>query len=53
MIDEGRSAAAYLYVGYPARLKSKPELENLGWLNRPPLSDVVFDETWNGKVAEH
>jgi hypothetical protein len=30
-------------MGYPVHFESKPELENLGWLNRPPLSDVIFD----------
>ena len=41
----------YLCVGYPARFEPKPELETVGWLDRLPLRDVIFDETWNGKVA--
>lgn len=41
----------YLCVGYPERFEAKPELETVGWLDRLPLRDVVFDETWDGTVA--
>jgi 5,6-dimethylbenzimidazole synthase len=41
----------YLCVGYPERFEAKPELETVGWLDRLPLRDVVFDENWDGTVA--
>jgi 5,6-dimethylbenzimidazole synthase len=40
---------AYLCVGYPERFEPQPELEKVGWLNRLPLRDVIFCETWNEK----
>jgi len=45
------AVVAYLCVGYPQRFEAKPELETVGWLDRLPLRDVVFDETWAGIVA--
>jgi 5,6-dimethylbenzimidazole synthase len=45
------AVVGYLCVGYPERFEAKPELETVGWLDRLPLRDVVFDETWNGIVA--
>jgi 5,6-dimethylbenzimidazole synthase len=47
------TVVGYLCVGYPLRFESKPELETVGWLDRLPLRDVIFDETWNDKVGEH
>lgn len=47
------TVVGYLCVGYPLRFESKPELETVGWLDRLPLLDVIFDETWNDKVGEH
>ena len=43
------TVVGYLCMGYPVRFESKPELESVGWLDRLPLSDVIFDESWNGK----
>lgn len=43
------TVVGYLCVGYPARFEPKLELETAGWLDRLPLSDVIFDETWNAK----
>ncbi|HXF76762.1 MAG TPA: 5,6-dimethylbenzimidazole synthase [Methylomirabilota bacterium] len=43
------TAVGYLCMGYPERFEPKPELETVGWLDRLPLSDVIFDETWKGK----
>jgi len=45
------TVVGYLCVGYPARFEAKPELDTAGWLDRTPLHDVIFDETWNGKVG--
>jgi len=41
----------YLCVGYPEHFEARPELETVGWLDRLPLRNVVFDETWDGIVA--
>ena len=46
------SVIGYLCVGYPERFESKPELETVGWLDRLPLPEVVFNETWNSRVGE-
>jgi 5,6-dimethylbenzimidazole synthase len=43
------TAVGYLCMGYPERFEPNPELETVGWLDRLPLRDVIFDETWNGK----
>ena len=45
------TVVGYLCVGYPQRFEVKPELETVGWLDRLPLRDVVFDETWDGIAA--
>jgi len=45
------AVVGYLCVGYPERFEAKPELETVGWLDRLPLRDVVFDEAWDGIVA--
>ena len=45
------TAVGYLCLGYPERFESKPELETVGWLDRLPLTDLVFDETWNGQMG--
>jgi 5,6-dimethylbenzimidazole synthase len=42
------AVVGYLCVGYPERFEAKPELETVGWLDRLPLRDVVFEEIWNG-----
>jgi 5,6-dimethylbenzimidazole synthase len=39
----------YLCIGYPERFEPKPELEAVGWLDRLPLRDLIFYETWNAK----
>ncbi len=46
------TVVGYLCVGYPERFEPKPELETVGWLDRLPLREVIFRETWNGKAAE-
>jgi len=51
LIPDHIAVVGYLCVGYPQRFESKPELETVGWLDRLPLRDVVFDETWDGIVA--
>ncbi|MEX0806449.1 MAG: 5,6-dimethylbenzimidazole synthase [Candidatus Binatia bacterium] len=46
------TVVGYLCMGYPERFEPKPELETVGWLDRLPLRDVVFDEVWDGNVGE-
>jgi 5,6-dimethylbenzimidazole synthase len=43
------TVVGYLCVGYPERFEPQPELEKVGWLNRLPLGEVIYHETWNGK----
>lgn len=43
------TAVGYLCMGYPERFEPKPELETVGWLDRLPLHEVIFDEIWKGK----
>lgn len=43
------AVVGYLCVGYPERFELKPELETVGWLDRLPLRDVIFYETWKGE----
>ena len=45
------AVVGYLCMGYPARFEAKPELETVGWLDRLPLGDVIFDEMWNSKIT--
>jgi 5,6-dimethylbenzimidazole synthase len=40
---------AYLCVGYPQQFTSRPMLEEVGWRERLPLGEVVFDEQWGRK----
>lgn len=46
------TVVGYLCLGYPERFEPKPELETVGWLNRLPLGEVVFNEMWNRGVSE-
>jgi 5,6-dimethylbenzimidazole synthase len=40
---------AYLCVGYPQQFTPRPMLEEVGWRERLPLGEVVFDEQWGRK----
>ena len=39
---------AYLCLGYVNEFSAKPDLENVGWLERMALKDVIHYERWNG-----
>lgn len=39
---------AYLCLGYVNEFSAKPDLENVGWLERMALKDVIHYEKWNG-----
>jgi Nitroreductase family. len=49
-IPEDVDLVAYLTLGYVDRFPERPELEERGWLNRLPLTEVVFQEEWGGEV---
>jgi 5,6-dimethylbenzimidazole synthase len=38
---------AYLCLGYPVRFEDRPLLESVGWEQRRPLADVVFEDAWD------
>ncbi len=40
---------AYLCIGYPVEFEDRPTLERVGWADRLPLSDLVFENGWNRK----
>lgn len=42
---------AYLCLGYVTHFLPKPELENVGWLKRMKLSDVVSVDRWRDRDA--
>lgn len=37
---------AYLCLGYPEAFLERPLLETIGWRERLPLSEVIFEEHW-------
>jgi 5,6-dimethylbenzimidazole synthase len=37
---------AYLCVGYPVEFRPKPMLEEVGWKQRVPLGELVFEDRW-------
>ena len=39
---------AYLCLGYVNEFSAKPDLENVGWLERMALKDVIHYERWKG-----
>lgn len=39
--------AAYLCLGFPVRFEERPLLESVGWEQRRPLADVVFEDAWD------
>ncbi len=39
---------AYLCLGYVNEFSAKPDLENVGWLERMALKDVIHYEKWKG-----
>jgi 5,6-dimethylbenzimidazole synthase len=45
-MPDGVRLVAYLCVGYPTEFRSKPMLEEVGWKQRQPLADLVFQDQW-------
>ena len=44
---------AYLCLGYVNEFSAKPDLENVGWLERMALKDVIHYEKWKGLQNDH
>jgi 5,6-dimethylbenzimidazole synthase len=42
----GVQLVAYLCIGYPTEFRSRPMLEEVGWKDRQPLPDLVFQDQW-------
>jgi 5,6-dimethylbenzimidazole synthase len=45
-IPPGVQLVAYLCVGYPTEFRAKPMLEEVGWKQRQPLAELVFQDQW-------
>ena len=45
-LPEGVQLVAYLCVGYPVEFRLKPMLEEVGWKNRQPIGELVFQDRW-------
>jgi 5,6-dimethylbenzimidazole synthase len=41
---------AYLCVGYPEEFAEKPMLETVGWRQRTPLAELVFEDRYGNKA---
>ena len=50
-LPEGVELVAYLCVGYPVEFAPRPMLETVGWKNRLPLKDLVFENHWGAPSA--
>ena len=48
-IPEGVLMPAYLCVGYPVEFEDKPLLEKVGWADKIPLRELVFEDSWGRK----
>jgi 5,6-dimethylbenzimidazole synthase len=45
-LPPGVRLVAYLCVGYPIEFRPRPMLEEVGWKERQPLGDLVFQDRW-------
>jgi 5,6-dimethylbenzimidazole synthase len=45
-LPPGVQLVAYLCVGYPTEFRPRPMLEEVGWKDRQPLADLVFQDRW-------
>ena len=45
-LPDGVELVAYLCVGYPTEFRPRPMLEEVGWKERLPLSELVFEDRW-------
>ncbi|QGR18733.1 5,6-dimethylbenzimidazole synthase [Stygiolobus azoricus] len=51
-IPEHVDLVAYLTLGYVEKFPERPELEEKGWLNRLPLEELVYIDTFGKKPDE-
>ena len=45
-LPPGVQLVAYLCVGYPVEFRPRPMLEEVGWKDRQPLGELVFQDRW-------
>ncbi len=45
-LPAGVQLVAYLCVGYPTEFRARPMLEEVGWRERQPLAELVFQDRW-------
>ncbi len=45
-IPEAVVLVGYLCIGYPVEFDERPVLEKVGWRDRIPLRDLVFEDSW-------
>lgn len=50
-LPEGVELIAYLCIGYPTVFRPRPMLEEVGWKQRLPLADLVFQNRWGNPSA--
>ena len=50
-IPEAVLLVGYLCVGYPVEFDDRPLLEKVGWADRLPLRELVFEDSW-GQESE-
>jgi 5,6-dimethylbenzimidazole synthase len=50
-IPEAVLLVGYLCVGYPVEFDAQPMLEKVGWADRLPLRELVFEDSWGRASA--
>ena len=45
-LPAGVRLVAYLCIGYPIEFRPRPMLEEVGWKQRQPLGELVFQDRW-------
>jgi 5,6-dimethylbenzimidazole synthase len=48
-LPTGVRLIAYLCVGYPTEFRPRPMLEEVGWKDRQPLADLVYQDEWGAR----
>lgn len=51
-LPEHVTPVAYLTLGYPIEFAEKPMLSQVGWQDRLPLSELVFEDHWQRAPSE-
>ena len=50
-LPAGVQLVAYLCVGYPREFSPRPMLEEVGWKQRIPLGELVFQDRWGERSS--